>query len=156
MGDWIASFGSRAVADLFVDENIDGYELMGLTEKGFERLLRPLVDKERMPAVVNLLSERRDELLPMDIKELVIAVTALPVETQDEHIPTCKVCLETFNHTSRSLHVLSACGHSVCKACILQMRALPALPLWRSPGGRAGTCGEHLVWLKVQEHPQEL
>ena len=119
MGDWIASFGSRAVGDLFVDENIDGPELMGLTEKGLERLLRPLVDQEKMPAVVNLLSERRDELLPMDIK---VAAVAPPVETQDERLPMCKVCLDNFNHTDRSPHVLSACGHSLCKACILQMR----------------------------------
>ena len=122
VGDWIASFGSRAVGDLFVDENVDGPELMQLSEKGLERMLRPLVDKEKMPAVVNLLSERRDELLPNDIKEKLIAVTVPPVETQDERLPMCKVCLDNFNHTDRSPHVLSACGHSLCKACILQMR----------------------------------
>ena len=117
MGDWIASFGSRAVGDLFVDENIDGRELMGLSKKGLERLLRPLVDKENMSAVVNLLSDERDELLPRDMDER-------PDEKQDDQLllPSCKCCLETFNHTSRSPHVLSACDHSVCKACILQMR----------------------------------
>ena len=62
-----------------MDENIDGRELMQLSKKGLERMLQTLVDKENMPAVVNLLSERRDELLPMDINKKAVAVAAPPI-----------------------------------------------------------------------------